>query len=53
MALLPAHPLADLFPLLEGAARAELVASIKANGLRDSIVTYDGMVLDGRNRQAA
>ena len=53
MALLPAHPLADLFPLLEGAARAELVASIKVNGLRDLIVTYDGMVLDGRNRQAA
>jgi N6-adenosine-specific RNA methylase IME4 len=50
---LPAHPLAELFPLLEGAARAEMEASIKSNGLRDSIVTHDDMVLDGRNRQAA
>lgn len=50
---LPFHPLANLFPLIEGAEFDELCASIRANGLRDPIVVYDGLVLDGRNRQRA
>lgn len=50
---LPCHPLANIFPLIEGAEFEELCASIKANGLRDPIVVHDGMVLDGRNRQRA
>lgn len=50
---LPFHPLANLFPLIEGGEFLELVASIKANGLRDPITVHDGMVLDGRNRQRA
>lgn len=50
---LPFHPLANIFPLIEGAEFDELCASIKANGLRDAIVVSDGMVLDGRNRQRA
>ncbi len=51
--LLPVHPLGELFPLVEGDDFEELVASIKAHGLRDPITVQDGMVLDGRNRQRA
>jgi N6-adenosine-specific RNA methylase IME4 len=50
---LPLHPLATLFPPLEDAEFAALKASIAAHGLIDTITTYDGCVLDGRNRQAA
>jgi N6-adenosine-specific RNA methylase IME4 len=47
------HPLANLFPLIEGAAFDDLVADILANGQREDIVLLDGMVLDGRNRYRA
>ena len=48
-----AHPLADLFPLMDGQPFEELCADIKAHGLRHKIVTLDGMILDGRNRERA
>lgn len=51
--MLEFHPLANLFPLIEGKAFEDLVADVKLNGLREDIVILDGMILDGRNRYRA
>jgi hypothetical protein len=53
MSALEFHPLANLFPLIEGAEFDELVADIKANGLSEAIVVFDDKILDGRNRYRA
>jgi N6-adenosine-specific RNA methylase IME4 len=50
---LPFHPLANLFPLIEGEEFEALVADIKANGLRETISVWEGLILDGRNRARA
>src|SRR6476620_1526288 len=47
------HPLANLFPLMEGREFEELVADIKANGLHGCTVVLDDQILDGRNRYRA
>jgi hypothetical protein len=44
------HPLASVFPLMEGEEFDALVADIKANGVQNKIVLYQGKILDGRNR---
>jgi N6-adenosine-specific RNA methylase IME4 len=46
------HPIADLFPM-DGEQLAALVDDIRANGLRDPIVEFEGLILDGRNRYEA
>src|SRR3954451_19320986 len=48
------HEAANLFPLMDEAALAELAADIGANGLRDPIWRHpDGRIIDGRNRWLA
>ena len=48
------HPVANLFPLLEGVEFEELKADIAANGLLEPIWVHpNGSILDGRNRHRA
>lgn len=47
------HPLSELFPLIEGAEFQQLVADVKENGILEPIWTYEGQILDGRNRWRA
>jgi len=47
------HPLANLFPLMEGEDFEQLADDIAANGLNEDIVLFQGKILDGRNRYRA
>jgi hypothetical protein len=47
------HPYADLFPMMTAAELDALASDIDANGLRQPIVRYQGLILDGRNRLLA
>lgn len=50
---IPFHPLADVFPLMEGQEYRDLVEDIRERGLLDPIVLHEGSILDGRNRYRA
>ena len=47
------HPLANIFPLMEGEEYVAFVTDIRTNGLNEEIYTYEGKILDGRNRYRA
>jgi ParB-like chromosome segregation protein Spo0J len=47
------HPLAALFPLIEGEEYDALAISIRKLGILNPITLYQGMILDGRNRYRA
>jgi hypothetical protein len=51
----PFHPLADIFPLMEGDEFDELVGDMKRRGFRPQfpIVTFEDRILDSRNRARA
>ena len=47
------HDVANLFPLIEGQEFNDLVEDICINGLQQTIWTYQGKIVDGRNRYRA
>jgi len=47
------HEYADLFPMMATADIARLAEDIRENGQADPIITYEGKILDGRNRHQA
>lgn len=47
------HPLAEIFPLITGEPFERLKADIAENGLREPIVYWRKMLIDGRNRRRA
>jgi hypothetical protein len=47
------HPVAAIFPLLDGVELQQLAEDVRAHGLLEPIVVHEGMILDGRNRQRA
>jgi ParB-like chromosome segregation protein Spo0J len=51
--ILPFHPLANLFELLNEKELDELAGDIQRRGQRFPITTYQGEIIDGRNRAIA
>ena len=47
------HPFADIFPMMDEVALAELAADIKAESQREPIHLWQDQIIDGRNRYAA
>jgi hypothetical protein len=51
--VLKVHPAADLFPMMPADELKALGEDIKKHGLREPIILYEDMILDGRNRYRA
>lgn len=47
------HPIANIFPLIEGQAYQDLMADVLKHGVREPVWLYEGQILDGRNRYRA
>jgi len=47
------HELANIFPLMEGSEFKQLCDDIASEGLHVPIITYQGKIIDGRNRYRA
>jgi len=47
------HDAANMLPMLDDQALADLAEDIRTNGLREPIWLYDDKILDGRNRYCA
>jgi ParB-like chromosome segregation protein Spo0J len=50
---LPVHELAEVFPLMDGEEYKHFVEDLRVNGQQEDIITYQGQILDGRNRYRA
>lgn len=48
-----AHPLAGVFPPMVGPEMEDLVFDIRYHGLQEPVTVYQGMIVDGLNREAA
>lgn len=44
------HPISELLPAMSEAELLKLTADIKAHGLHQPVVVYEGQILDGRHR---
>ncbi len=51
--ILEFHEIANIFPLMDGDEYQQLVDDIRENGLIEPIWTYQGKIIDGRNRYRA
>lgn len=47
------HKFANIFPMIEGKEFQELKKDIQEQGLQQTIILYEGQILDGRNRYKA
>lgn len=50
---IPFHPLANLFPMMEGEEWEKFKKDIEDNGVLDSIMWHEAKIIDGRNRYKA